>query len=88
MRNEYLRRYLWIRGAVGARAFYYQASLADGLELRELMNGQDHFLTEPEGGWYQIDLRENEGRLLLQVWATIVALSCAQTPERGADGLA
>lgn len=88
MRNEYLRRYLWMRGAVGARAFYYQASLADSPELRELMNGQDHFLAEPEGGWYQVDLRENEGRLLLQVWATVVALSCEQTPERGADGLA
>ena len=87
MSNEYLRRYLWMRGAVGARAFYYQASLPDGPELRAVMQGQDHFVAEPGGGWYQLDLREHRGRLLLQLWATVISISCEQSPKRMADEL-
>ena len=37
MRNEYLRRYLWMRGAYGVRVFFYEALLPDGSNLRDLV---------------------------------------------------
>ena len=37
MSNEYLRRYLWLRGARGVRAFYYLARLPDVPEVRAIM---------------------------------------------------
>jgi hypothetical protein len=87
MQNRYLREYLWMRGAVGARGFYYQASFPDGPELRALMKGASHFVDEPDDGWYELDLREHQGRLLLQLWATVVSVSCEQSPKQVADGL-
>ena len=88
MSNEYLRKYLWMRGAVGVRNFYYQASLPDRPELRALMNGDAHYVSAPGGGWYDFDLREHQGRLQLQLWATVVAVSCELSPNPSADGLA
>nr|BFE89938.1 hypothetical protein GCM10020185_04740 [Pseudomonas brassicacearum subsp. brassicacearum] len=40
MSNEYLRRYLWMRGGRGVRQFFYQATLEDSPQLRELMDGK------------------------------------------------
>jgi hypothetical protein len=48
--NEYLRRYLWMRGSRGVRIFFYQVQLADLPELRALMRGQPHQVLEPEEG--------------------------------------
>lgn len=42
MSNEYLRKYLWMRGAVGVRCFFYETKLPDRLELRALMNEEAH----------------------------------------------
>jgi hypothetical protein len=81
MRNDYLRRYLWMRGAVGVRVFFYQRLLGDVPELREIMQGERRFLDEAEGSWYVFDLREHNGRLLLQVWATVPCVSSKLCPE-------
>lgn len=87
MSNEYLRKYLWLRGGRGVRHFFYQATLADSPQLRKLMNGERfHSLGEP-GSWLDGDLRETENGLLLQVWATVVAVSCNLCPQQTADGL-
>ena len=75
MRNDYLRRYLWMRGAAGMRAFYYEALLEDVPEIRAIMKGESHYQEKPDAGWYELDLREWEGKLLLQVWATVSAVS-------------
>ena len=40
MSNEYLRRYLWMRGAYGVRVFYYEARLPDCPALREVNGGR------------------------------------------------
>lgn len=87
MSNEYLRKYLWIRGARGVRAFFYQARCPDGPELRALMAGQPHVDIQPNNGWYEIDIREHQGSLLLQVWATVDAVSCELCPEQTAEGI-
>lgn len=87
MSNAHLRKYLWMRGARGVRTFFYKAQLPDGLELRQLMNGKQHINIEPDKGWYEIDIRENNGGLLLQVWASVDAVSCQLCPERSANNI-
>ncbi|TLX71767.1 hypothetical protein FAS41_24520 [Pseudomonas nicosulfuronedens] len=87
MSNEYLRRYLWLRGARGVRQFYYQAKLPDSQQLRELMNGEV-IRTLGEGtGWLDGDIRKDDGDYLLQVWATVEAVSSDLCPSQSADGL-
>lgn len=87
MSNEYLRKYLWVRGARGVRAFFYQARYPDGPELRALMAGLPHVDIKPDNGWYEIDIREHQGSLLLQVWATVDAVSCELCPEQTAESI-
>ncbi|WP_299413524.1 hypothetical protein [uncultured Sulfitobacter sp.] len=87
MSNEYLRRYLWMRGMYGARVFFYESLLADCEDLRALMDGQSHVLIEPENGWFRLDIREFKGGLLVQVWASVVAVAPELSPEQSADGV-
>lgn len=87
MSNEYLRRYLWMRGLFGVRVFFYEALLADCDELRTLMGDQSHVLIEPKDGWFRLDIREFKGELLIQVWASVVAVDPELSPEQSADGV-
>lgn len=87
MSNEYLRQYLWMRGAFGARIFFYQALLPDVPRLRALMNGNPHAQFKPEAGWYEVDVREHDGGLLIQVWAIVHAVAPQLCAELSADGL-
>lgn len=87
MSNEYLRKYLWMRGAFGVRVFFYEAQLPDTQALRDLMNGTNHVNLKPEGGWYEVDIREHDGGLFLQVWGTVKAVSPELCPAQTADGL-
>jgi hypothetical protein len=87
MSNEYLRRYLWMRGAHGVRVFFYEGLLPDSQELRSLMAGQSQVVLGPDGGWYRLDIREFKDGLLVQVWASIVAVPPELCPEQSADGL-
>lgn len=45
------------------------------------MGGEPHHVDEREGSWYVLDLREHQGRLLLQVWATVPCISSKLCPE-------
>ncbi len=87
MSNEHLRRYLWMRGAVGVRSFYYGGPVTDAPEVRALMNVQSHVSINPDSGWCEIDIQEVDDGLYLQVWATVTAVSCEQCAEQSADGL-
>lgn len=87
MSNEYLRRYLWMRGAYGARLFYYQTLLPDRPQIRALMHGKAHVLLSPEGSWYDLDIREHNGSLLLQIWAMVHAVGPSLCPAPSAGGL-
>lgn len=87
MSNEYLRRYLWMRGMHGVRVFFYEALMPDSPELRGVMGGQSHVYLAPQGGWYQLDVREFKGALLVQVWASVAAVTPNLCPELSADGL-
>lgn len=89
MSNEYLRRYLWMRGSRGVRVFFYEAQLADLPELRSLMGEQPHVVLQPEEGvaWYELDIREHKGGLLLQLWASVEAIMPELCPEQTAEGI-
>lgn len=89
MSNEYLRRYLWLRGARAVRIFYYSSQLKDTPELRAVMGGNRQFVHEPtEGvGWYNLDIREHKGGLLLQLWASVEAVTSELCPDQSADGV-
>lgn len=87
MSNDYLRRYLWLRGGRGVRQFYYKARLAMGAELQAWMNGRSFVELGQTSGWLDGDVRLDGGGLLLQVWATVEAVSCQLSPEQTAEGL-
>lgn len=89
MSNEYLRRYLWLRGARGVRVFYYSALLPDRPEVRAIMGGESHVVRKPAEGvaWYDLDIREHRGGLLLQLWASVEAVMPDICPEQTAEGI-
>jgi len=87
MSNAHLRKYLWMRGARGVRTFFYQANIPDVHEVRQLMNGEQHIEIKSDLGWYEMDIQEDGGTLLLQVWASVDAVSCELCPERSADNI-
>ena len=88
MSNEYLRRYLWMRGAYGVRVFFYETLLPDGPELRALMSSESHVQLGERNDWYTLDIREHQGGLLVQIWAAVVAVPAELCPEPSADGVA
>ena len=87
MSNEYLRRYLWMRGAYGVRVFYYETLMPDEPDLRALMAGDAHVELGTDNDWYRIIILEHRGGLLIRVWGAVVAISPELCPERSADGL-
>lgn len=89
MSNEYLRKYLWLRGARGVRQFYYQAMLPDSAFLKGLVGDQKVFVLGDEEKWFNGDLRKDEegNGYLLQVWATVEAVSCQLCPTPSAEKL-
>ncbi|WP_441253325.1 hypothetical protein [Tardiphaga sp. 866_E4_N1_4] len=89
MTNEYLRRYLWLRGARGVRVFYYSAQLADTPEVRAHMQQQRQVVLKPADGvpWYELDIREHRDGLLLQLTASVEAVWPQLCPEQTAEGI-
>lgn len=75
MRNDYLRKYLWMIGCYGVRVFFYEAYIDDSSEVRQLLNGNSHYNEIIGNGWGELDIREVNGKLLLQLWASVVAIS-------------
>lgn len=86
MSNAHLRNYLWMRGARGVRSFFYETRMDDIQELRALMGNQPH-VELLAGDWCIVDLREHAGALLLQVWASVDAVSCERAPTPTADNI-
>ena len=56
MSNEYLPRYLWMRGAYAIRVFFFEALLPDGPELRAVMAGDTHVRLGIDSDWYVLDV--------------------------------
>lgn len=77
MRNDYLRRYLWSTNCYGVRVFFYEAYIKDSDNVRQLLAGKTYYEKKLGNGWGQLTIREIDGHILLQVWASVVAI----TPE-------
>jgi len=75
MRNDYLRKYLWMTGCYGVRVFFYEAYIDDSSEVRQLINGNNHYNEIIGNGWGELDISEVDGKILLQLWASVVAVS-------------
>lgn len=89
MSNKYLRRYLWLSGARGVRVFFYQTQLEDTAQVRKIMNGESHIVLTPTEGieWYELDIREHNNGFLLQLWASVEALTPELCHEQNAEKL-
>lgn len=75
MRNDYLRKYLWMTGCYGVRVFFYESYLGDSPEVQQLLSGNSHYNKTLGNGWGELDIREVDGKLLLQLWASVAAIS-------------
>lgn len=51
------------------------------------MGGKRHAKLSPDKGWYDLDIREHQGGLLIQVWAVVHAVSPELCSETSAEGL-
>ncbi|WP_339713471.1 hypothetical protein [uncultured Sneathiella sp.] len=87
MRNDYLRKYLWMRNLIGVRVFYYETDLDDVPDLRQLMNEETDITVKSECGKLEYRLMEHMGRLRLQVTAAIPCVDTALCNTPSTDGL-
>lgn len=85
--NDYLRRYLWLRGGRGVRHFYFQSMLPDDARLRAMVGNEGHATFGGAGDWFDGDIRVANGGFSLQVWATVQAVSCELCAEQTAEGV-
>lgn len=82
MRNDYLRKYLWMRGHCGVRVFFYETSIEKTEEVQGLLDSNGWY-NSPEGGWYDVTiqpLRSSE-KVLLQVSAVVMAVEPEKCSE-------
>jgi len=75
MRNDYLRKYLWMRGHDGVRVFYYEKLLKDEPNIRATMKGQSQYHEIMDGDWCEVNIQEYKDGLLMKVWASVIAVS-------------
>jgi len=74
MRNDYLRKYLWMRGHVGVRVFHYEKLIENSESLQKLMNGEKYYSQTLDDDWCTVDIQQHKRKFLLKVSATIVAV--------------
>ncbi|WP_028112428.1 hypothetical protein [Ferrimonas kyonanensis] len=85
MQNEYLRKYLWMKGCVGARAFYYEKYIQRTTEVVELLAGTEHYkFQEP---WIELDIVDQGDRVIMQVWGTVQSVQPELCEELDIDSL-
>lgn len=69
MRNDYLRKYLWMKGCVGVKVFFFEAYIERTKEVLELLSGSNHFRIELP--WIEFEIVDHTDRILLQAWGTV-----------------
>lgn len=87
MSNEYLRKYLWMRGKHGARVFFYESYIAETLEIKALLGQNKHINFEPENGWYNLCIQRANNKILVQLWAVVCAVSPKKCRIQSAESL-
>lgn len=69
MRNDYLRKYLWMKGCVGVKVFFFEAYLERTKEVLNLLSGSKHFALNLT--WIDLDIVDHGDRIILQAWGTV-----------------
>ena len=87
MSNRYLRKYLWMRNAYAARVFFYEVALSENSKIREIMNGENSIVLEPDGSWYRFNILEERGKLLIHCSATVVVAGPERCDEPTIEGI-
>lgn len=87
MSNEYLRNYLWMRGKYGTRVFFYEANITETLDITALLGSNTHITFKPDGGWYDLCIQRINGKILVQLWAAVCAISPVKFQLQSADSL-
>lgn len=87
MSNEYLRDYLWMRGKYGTRVFFYESNITETPDIAALLGTETHINFKPEGGWYDLCIQRINGKILVQLWAVVCAISPEKCQLQSADSL-
>lgn len=69
MRNDYLRRYLWMRNYVGVKVFYYEAYVKRTTEIINILSDSKHFKLDLP--WIDFEIVDLDDRIMLQAWGTV-----------------
>lgn len=75
IRNDYLRRYLWMVGCYGVKSFFYEAYIEESDAVISLLADKDFYNAQIGNGWCDVCIRRNDERLLLQVHASVIAIA-------------
>jgi len=87
MRNDYLRRYLWMNDYVGIRVFFYEANLRDTPEWQSFRTKIKDDELSPKGAWYNCRILDEKNGLRLQVWAAPIVVESNLCAQPDADGI-
>lgn len=69
MRNDYLRKYLWMKGCVGVKVFYFEAFIERTKEVLGLLSGSNQFVLKLP--WIDLNIVDHGDRIILQAWGTV-----------------
>ncbi|KMK85830.1 hypothetical protein [Pectobacterium brasiliense] len=69
MRNDYLRKYLWMKGCVGVKVFFYEAYIERTKDVLGLLSGSNHYILNLP--WIEFEIVDHGNRIMLQAWGTV-----------------
>ncbi|HBQ6351268.1 hypothetical protein M4B95_04765 [Klebsiella pneumoniae] len=69
MRNEFLRKYLWMKGCIGVKVFFFEAYIERTKEVLGLLSGSNHFVLNLP--WIDFEIVDHGNRVILQAWGTV-----------------
>ncbi|MBH3270017.1 hypothetical protein I5N37_01415 [Serratia marcescens] len=69
MRNDYLRKYLWMKGCIGVKVFFYEAYIERTEEVLSLLSGSNHYVLNLP--WIEFEIVDHGDRIILQAWGTV-----------------
>lgn len=69
MRNDYLRKYLWMKGCVGVKVFFFETFIERTKEVLELLSGSKHFVLNLP--WIDFEIVDRTDGVMLQAWGTV-----------------
>lgn len=87
MRNDYLRKYLWMTGCSGVRVFFYESYIEITNEVKQFLAGKTHVCKNLKGDWAELDIRIIDDKALLQMWATVESIKPELCNELDIDSL-